>query len=156
MTSGPWLPLPPVVGQEFVVPAFLEAPLSSATDDSGLDPIAAQERSDLLEMFENDVDTEMIVIIGEIGGRAEEEAAEYYQKNMKKPLVAFIAGITAPPGRRMGHAGAIVSGGVGDASTKIKVLEEAGVTVVKNPAHIGETVEKVRKGIKKGKKAVRS
>ncbi|MDD5009467.1 MAG: succinate--CoA ligase subunit alpha, partial [Syntrophorhabdaceae bacterium] len=95
---------------------------------------------DLLAMFEKDEGTDAMVIIGEIGGRAEEEAAEYFRDNMKKPVVAFIAGLTAPPGRRMGHAGAIISGGAGGAGGKIKALESAGITVVKNPAEIGETV----------------
>lgn len=106
----------------------------------GGDPIVGLRYVDILEMFEEDKDTDAVVIIGEIGGTAEEEAVQYYRKNMKKPLVAFIAGVTAPEGRRMGHAGAIISGGRGDAKTKIKVLEEAGVTVVKNPAQIGQAV----------------
>jgi succinyl-CoA synthetase alpha subunit len=91
-------------------------------------------------MFEEDEETDAVVIIGEIGGRAEEDAAGYFRRSMKKPVVAFIAGVTAPPDRRMGHAGAIISGGVGVAATKIRTLEEAGVTVVKNPARIGQTV----------------
>jgi len=106
----------------------------------GGDPIIGLKYVDLLEMFENDKDTDAVVIIGEIGGQAEEHAAGYFKKYMKKPVVAFIAGVTAPPGRRMGHAGAIVSGGVGDAATKIRTLEEAGITVVKSPAEIGQTV----------------
>jgi len=106
----------------------------------GGDPIVGLRYVDLLKMFEEDEDTDAIVIIGEIGGTAEEEAVQYYSGHMKKPLVAFIAGVTAPEGRRMGHAGAIISGGRGDAKTKIKVLEEAGVTVVKNPAQIGQAV----------------
>ena len=111
----------------------------------GGDPIIGLTFVDLLAMFEKDEGTDAVVIIGEIGGRAEEEAAEYFKTNMKKPVVAFIAGLTAPPGRRMGHAGAIISGGVGSASDKIKVLEAAGITVVKNPAEIGETVASVLK-----------
>jgi len=109
----------------------------------GGDPIIGLTFVDLLAMFERDEGTDAIVIIGEIGGRAEEEAAEYFKNNMKKPVVAFIAGLTAPPGRRMGHAGAIISGGVGGAHDKIKALESAGITVVKNPAEIGETVASV-------------
>jgi succinyl-CoA synthetase alpha subunit len=109
----------------------------------GGDPVIGLKYVDLLEMFENDKDTDAIVIIGEIGGQAEEHAAEYFKKYMKKPVVAFIAGVTAPPGRRMGHAGAIVSGGVGDAATKIRTLEAAGITVVKNPAEIGQTLASV-------------
>jgi succinyl-CoA synthetase alpha subunit len=109
----------------------------------GGDPIIGLKYVDLLEMFENDKDTDAVVIIGEIGGQAEEHAADYFKKYMKKSVVAFIAGVTAPPGRRMGHAGAIVSGGVGDAATKIKTLEAAGITVVKSPAEIGQTVASV-------------
>jgi len=106
----------------------------------GGDPIVGLKYIDLLRMFEEDADTDVVVMIGEIGGTAEEDAVLYYRENMKKPLVAFIAGITAPEGRRMGHAGAIISGGKGDAKTKIKVLEEAGAFVVKNPAEIGQAV----------------
>lgn len=106
----------------------------------GGDPIVGLKYVDLLKMFEKDDDTELVVIIGEIGGTAEEEAAYYYKKNKKKPVVAFIAGVTAPSGRRMGHAGAIITGGKGDATTKIKTLEEAGITVVKNPAEIWQAV----------------
>jgi len=109
----------------------------------GGDPIIGLKYVDLLEMFENDDGTDAVVIIGEIGGQAEEQAAEYCRAFMKKPVVAFIAGVTAPPGRRMGHAGAIVSGGVGDATTKIKTLQAAGVKVVKNPADIGKSVSDV-------------
>ncbi len=84
-------------------------------------------------------------MIGEIGGTAEEDAVLYYREKLKKPLVAFIAGVTAPEGRRMGHAGAIISGGRGDAKTKIKVLKEAGVYVVQNPSEIGQAVLDARK-----------
>ncbi|MBN1663506.1 MAG: succinate--CoA ligase subunit alpha [Deltaproteobacteria bacterium] len=109
----------------------------------GGDPIVGLKYLDLLPMFENDKNTDAVVMIGEIGGSAEEDAAAYHRDHMKKPLVAFIAGVTAPPGRRMGHAGAIVSRGVGDAASKMRVLEEAGITVVKDPAGIGETLEAV-------------
>ncbi|MBN1382899.1 MAG: succinate--CoA ligase subunit alpha [Deltaproteobacteria bacterium] len=109
----------------------------------GGDPIIGLNYLDLLEMFEKDKDTDAVVMIGEIGGRAEEDAAQYHSNHMKKPLVAFVAGVTAPPGRRMGHAGAIVSRGVGDAESKMRILKDAGITVVKNPAHIGETVAAV-------------
>jgi succinyl-CoA synthetase alpha subunit len=109
----------------------------------GGDPIIGLTFVDVLTLFEADRFTDIVVIIGEIGGRAEEEAADFFRKNMSKPVVAFIAGITAPPGRRMGHAGAIVSGGEGGAREKIDFLEKTGITVVKNPAEIGETVARV-------------
>ena len=109
----------------------------------GGDPIIGLTFVDILRLFEADKATDIVVIIGEIGGRAEEEAAEFFRKNMSKPVVAFIAGITAPPGRRMGHAGAIISGGEGGARKKIETLEKTGITVVKNPAEIGETVARV-------------
>lgn len=109
----------------------------------GGDPIVGLRYVDIIKMFEEDNQTKAIVLIGEIGGTLEEEAAQYYKTSKKKPIVAFIAGLTAPPGRRMGHAGAIISGGKGDALTKIKVLEEAGISVVKNPAEVWQTVLKV-------------
>lgn len=99
----------------------------------GGDPIIGLDFVDLLEMFEKDPETDALVIIGEIGGTAEEEAAEFYKKNMKKPAVSFIAGKTAPPGRRMGHAGAIISGSSGSACQKVKLLEEAGIKVLDYP-----------------------
>jgi succinyl-CoA synthetase alpha subunit len=96
-------------------------------------------------MFEEDDQTEAIVIIGEIGGSAEEEAAEYIKTGVTKPVIGFIAGQTAPPGRRMGHAGAIISGGKGTAAEKMAAWENAGIHVQKNPAKIGETVAAVLK-----------
>ena len=107
----------------------------------GGDPIIGTGYIDLLALFEKDAETEAIVMIGEIGGDAEDKAATYIKENIKKPVIGFIAGITAPPGRRMGHAGAIITGGKGTAAEKMAVLEAAGVRVVKNPAEIGETVK---------------
>lgn len=106
----------------------------------GGDPIIGTRFVDTLELFEADGQTEAVVLIGEIGGSAEEEAAEFI-KQMSKPVFAFIAGLTAPPGRRMGHAGAIISGGKGTAEDKFEALEAAGAVIVKNPALIGETVK---------------
>ena len=97
----------------------------------------------MLELFKNDEQTEAVVMIGEIGGSLEEQAAEYIGKNFAKPVVAFIAGQTAPPGRRMGHAGAIISGGRGTAAEKMAVLKKNGVHVVENPAEIGAMVKKI-------------
>lgn len=107
----------------------------------GGDPIVGTRFVDALELFEQDSDTEAVVLIGEIGGTAEEEAAEYIKTHMTKRVFAFIAGRTAPPGRRMGHAGAIISGGKGTAQDKFAALEAAGAVVVKNPAILGEIVK---------------
>ena len=104
----------------------------------GGDQINGLNYVDLLGLFEHDPNTEAVIIIGEIGGTAEEEAAQFIEKNVSKPIVAFIAGLTAPPGRRMGHAGAIISGGMGTAKEKMEALEKSGVRVVQNPALIGE------------------
>lgn len=106
----------------------------------GGDPVIGTTHTDAVRMFQDDPGTESIVLIGEIGGSAEEEAAAYIQDHVDKPVVAFIAGSTAPPGRRMGHAGAIISGGQGTAEDKKKALRAAGVTVVDSPAEIGSTL----------------
>ncbi|HUU30111.1 MAG TPA: succinate--CoA ligase subunit alpha [archaeon] len=109
----------------------------------GGDPVVGTTHLDALRLFNEDPDTKAVLMIGEIGGTAEEEAASFARERMKKPVAAFIAGRTAPPGRRMGHAGAIISGGVGTAQSKIEFLQEAGITVAQSPAEIGETVASV-------------
>src|SRR6266853_1124995 len=107
----------------------------------GGDPIVGTSFIDLLKMFQADSKTEAILLIGEIGGTAEERAAEYVAKHVTKPVAAFIAGQTAPPGRRMGHAGAIISGGSGSAKDKIAALQAAGITVCSSPAEMGEKIK---------------
>jgi succinyl-CoA synthetase alpha subunit len=107
----------------------------------GGDPIVGSSFVDVLKLFHEDAETKAVVLIGEIGGKAEEEAAAFIEQNgFTKPIIAFIAGLTAPSGRRMGHAGAIISGGLGTAVEKIRTLEAVGVTVAPSPAEIGETV----------------
>jgi succinyl-CoA synthetase alpha subunit len=111
----------------------------------GGDPVIGTRFIDALELFKDDPETEAVVLIGEIGGTAEEEAAAWIQANFNKPVVAFIAGQTAPPGRRMGHAGAIISGGKGTASEKMEALKKAGISVCKSPADIGNTISAILK-----------
>jgi succinyl-CoA synthetase alpha subunit len=108
----------------------------------GGDPIIGTNFIDLIDLFQNDPDTEAILMIGEIGGNAEEQAAEYIKEKVTKPVAAFIAGRTAPPGKRMGHAGAIISGGKGTAAEKVAALEAVGIEVAQSPADMGEAMQR--------------
>ena len=109
----------------------------------GGDPVNGLKHIDVLRMFNDDPQTEAVIMVGEIGGSDEEAAARWVKENMKKPVVGFIAGVTAPPGKRMGHAGAIISGGKGTAQEKLAVMEECGIKVTKNPAEMGKLLKSV-------------
>jgi succinyl-CoA synthetase alpha subunit len=122
----------------------------------GGDPVIGTRFIDAVKLFNEDPNTDAMILIGEIGGTAEEEAAEYIKNHVKKPVVGFIAGQTAPPGRRMGHAGAIISGGKGTAAEKIQAFREAGIHVAESPALIGETMQRVLKSARGGRKMTRS
>ena len=109
----------------------------------GGDPVSGLKHVDVMRMFNDDPQTEAVVMVGEIGGTNEEECARWVKDNMKKPVVGFIAGLTAPPGKRMGHAGAIISGGKGTAAEKLAVMEECGIKVTRNPAEMGKLLKSV-------------
>ena len=111
----------------------------------GGDPVNGMKHIDVMKMFNDDPLTEAVVMVGEIGGSDEEECAMWVKANMKKPVVGFIAGLTAPPGKRMGHAGAIISGGKGTATEKLRVMEECGIKVTRNPAEMGKLLKSVLK-----------
>jgi succinyl-CoA synthetase alpha subunit len=115
---------------------------SSAVGIGG-DPVNGLKHVDVLKMFNDDPETDAVIMIGEIGGTDEETAARWVKENMKKPVVGFIAGVTAPPGKRMGHAGAIISGGKGTAAEKLSVMEESGIKVTRNPAEMGKLLKSV-------------
>jgi succinyl-CoA synthetase alpha subunit len=112
----------------------------------GGDPINGLKHLDVMKLFNDDPETDAVVMVGEIGGNDEEECARWIRANMKKPVVGFIAGITAPPGKRMGHAGAIISGGQGGADDKLAVMEECGIYITRNPAEMGRVMQKILKG----------
>ena len=111
----------------------------------GGDPVNGLKHIDVMKMFNDDPNTEAVIMVGEIGGLDEENAARWIREHMKKPVVGFIAGVTAPPGKRMGHAGAIVSGGKGTAQEKLAVMEECGIKVTRNPAEMGKTLKSILK-----------
>jgi succinyl-CoA synthetase alpha subunit len=111
----------------------------------GGDPVNGLKHIDVMKMFNDDPNTEAVIMVGEIGGADEENAARWIKDHMKKPVVGFIAGVTAPPGKRMGHAGAIVSGGKGTAQEKLAVMEECGIKVTRNPAEMGKTLKSILK-----------
>ncbi|HET7633684.1 MAG TPA: succinate--CoA ligase subunit alpha [Burkholderiales bacterium] len=111
----------------------------------GGDPVNGLKHIDVIKMFNDDPDTEAVIMVGEIGGSDEENCARWIKDNMKKPVVGFIAGVTAPPGKRMGHAGAIISGGKGTAAEKLSVMEECGIKVTRNPAEMGKLLKSVLK-----------
>jgi succinyl-CoA synthetase alpha subunit len=115
---------------------------SSAVGTGG-DPVNGLKHVDVLKLFNDDPETDAVVMIGEIGGTDEEQAAEWVKAHMRKPVVGFIAGVTAPPGKRMGHAGAIISGGKGTAQEKLAAMEAAGIKVTKNPAEMGKLLKSV-------------
>lgn len=118
---------------------------SSTVVGVGGDPVNGLKHIDVLKMFNEDPQTEAVIMVGEIGGNDEETAAEWVKENMKKPVVGFIAGVTAPEGKRMGHAGAIISGGKGTAQEKLSVMEACGITVTRNPGEMGKTLKSVLK-----------
>jgi succinyl-CoA synthetase alpha subunit len=111
----------------------------------GGDPINGLKHLDVMKLFNGDPETDAVIMVGEIGGSDEEECARWIKDNMRKPVVGFIAGVTAPPGKRMGHAGAIISGGQGGAETKLAVMEECGIHITRNPAEMGRVMQKVLK-----------
>jgi len=115
---------------------------SSAVGIGG-DPVNGLKHLDVLRLFNEDPDTDAVIMIGEIGGSDEESAAQWVKKNMKKPVAGFIAGVTAPPGKRMGHAGAIISGGKGTAQEKLEVMAACGIKVTRNPAEMGRTLKSI-------------
>jgi succinyl-CoA synthetase alpha subunit len=112
----------------------------------GGDPINGLKHLDVMRLFNDDPETDAVIMVGEIGGSDEEECARWIKSNMKKPVVGFIAGVTAPEGKRMGHAGAIISGGQGGANEKLAVMEESGFHITRNPAEMGRTMQKILKG----------